>query len=141
MISVIIIVLLLNFGVVYLNDDRMAPKYPKSSLVVYKRVVWGKAVRVGDDIVIGGSIYSVLGITGDTIQIKSGLLFSNNRKIIFNNNLYVPQCNMPSQITVCSNEVFLMNVNIRNLNDSRMWGCVKLTNFEGYAMTAFSWRR
>ena len=92
-------------------------------------------------------IKRIIGIPGDTIEVKDNQAFVNNQKIEEPYALYAHPGNTPKNskknfgpVTVLENEYFVMGDNRDNTRDSRYFGMVKRQKIDGKAVvTYFSW--
>lgn len=81
-------------------------------------------------------IKRVIGLPGDTVEIKRGVVFINGEKLAepYLNPLPDPsaqQENPPEPFHVPPGEYFVMGDNRDDSNDSRFWGCVPRANIIG----------
>ena len=72
-------------------------------------------------------IKRIVGLPGETIEIKSGKIFINGRQIEepYMDPEYVVSDSTPSQVTIAADNYFVLGDNRRNSSDSRYWGTVQ----------------
>jgi signal peptidase I len=81
-------------------------------------------------------IKRVIGLPGDTIEIKNGRV-SIDQQLLTEVYIAEPPNYLMSSIVVPSSQVFVMGDNRNNSNDSHIWGFLPKTNIIGHACFRF----
>jgi signal peptidase I len=81
-------------------------------------------------------IKRVIGLPGDTIEIKNGRV-SINQQLLTEVYIAEPPNYLMSSIVVPSSQVFVMGDNRNNSNDSHIWGFLPKANIIGHACFRF----
>ncbi|MFC1517056.1 signal peptidase I [Candidatus Margulisiibacteriota bacterium] len=77
-------------------------------------------------------IKRVIGLPGDILQLRQGILYINGKKIEETHTFYADQANF-GPIQVPEDHYFMMGDNRGNSSDSRVWGFVPKANIVGKA--------
>lgn len=81
-------------------------------------------------------IKRVIGVGGDRIAVKGGIVYRNQQPLVENYTLEKPRYEMPA-VTVPKGRVFVMGDNRNNSNDSHIWGFLPEGNVIGRAIVRF----
>ena len=103
------------------------PRQPKRfSIVIFRSPQgWGKDL-----------IKRVIGLPGETIALRNGAVYINNRPLKEIHQMIKDQANF-GPILIPENNYFVMGDNRPDSNDSRYWGYLPAENIQGEAMFIF----
>lgn len=128
------------FGLFQNSDNAMSPAVNNGDLVLYYRL--DKDYKANDVIVVNynseNQIRRVIAVAGDEVDITSdGLvingLLQNESKIYQETLAYSEGITFP--VTVKEGEVFVLGDDRYNAIDSRIYGCVKISDTKGTLIT------
>ena len=137
-----ILIVLFVVQPVKVEGTSMAPKLePQDRLFVNKFVYYFSDIKRGDIVVFWypqdhtkSFIKRVIGLPGDTVEIRSGVVFVNGEKL---SEPYLPQepdyKSYPPEV-VPPHNYFVLGDHRSSSNDSRDWGSVPKQNIFGEAM-------
>lgn len=128
----LLVVVLMFFGVSYTSGNSMYPTIKNDTVLIINRVMeptYDDIVNIWSDILEKDLCKRVIGLEGDTIEIRDGVVYRNGEALdeSFNDDT---ETNM-STVTVGKNEVFVMGDNRNNSTDSRDLGTMPIDNIEG----------
>ncbi|ADY56058.1 signal peptidase I [Syntrophobotulus glycolicus DSM 8271] len=128
------------FGLLTVEDQAMQPTLPASSMVaVYKGPdIWkrGEIVSYSSPDNAKLLIKRVIGLSGDTVEIRNGLTFINNQPLY---EPYQPEkttFDLPA-VLVPENHIFVMNDNRHMRDDSRFNGLVETGLVQGKVLICY----
>lgn len=81
-------------------------------------------------------IKRVIGLPGDTVEVKNGVVYVNDKPLEEDYIKEPPHSNFP-RTKIGPDEYFMMGDNRNHSQDSRVWGTVKRSAFEGKALFIF----
>lgn len=124
-----------------IEDNSMLPTLSPNSVVLVDKFMYSKLDNLNrGDIVVyltsdkySAEIKRVIGLPGDMVEIRNGFTYVNGRPI------YEPYAEMPvaylfEPVTVSNYELFVLNDNRDNNDDSRTAGNLSLQQLEGKAL-------
>lgn len=82
-------------------------------------------------------IKRIIGLPGETIEIKDGVVYINDEKIDEKYLKDVDVTDNQEKIEIPPNHYYVMGDNRENSEDSRFWGPIKLKNIKGKAQLIF----
>jgi len=151
---ILLVAFALVFGVVrpfileafYIPSESMEPTLDVGERVFVNKFVYRFSEPERGDIIVfrsteGGNedlIKRVVGLPGDTIEVRDGVLFVNgeHREEPYLNKQF-PDSGSYGPITVPPNHLFMMGDNRANSRDSRFFGPLPFENIEGEAFVSF----
>jgi len=127
-----------------INGDCMNPQLLNNDRVVVNKVIYRfSEPQIGDVIVFPyprnpqkDFVKRVVGVAGDLIEIKDGLLFRNHRPV---QEAFVPAAvwGIFKPVKVPKGKLFVMGDNRNNSLDSRAWGFLERNNVVGRVEACF----
>ncbi len=132
----------LVFGMYRIRDNAMEPAVKEGDLVIFYRL--DKEYRVDDPITLQADgtimIRRVAGVAGDTIDFKDGVLIRNGvpqaeKGVYEKTEQFTEGPEFP--LTVPDGFVFVMGDAREHSLDSRIFGCVKISDTYGTVVTVF----
>jgi signal peptidase I len=151
---ILLVAFALVFGVVrpfileafYIPSESMNPTLEVGDRVFVNKFVYRFSEPERDDIIVfrsaeGGNedlIKRVVGLPGDNIEVRDGVLFVNgeHREEPYLNKRF-PDSESYGPTTVPPNHLFMMGDNRANSRDSRFFGPIPYENIEGEAFVSF----
>lgn len=147
--------LLFVFGINYcfkpilVNGQSMFPTYQNHDFLISSRVSYDKEKpQRGDVVIVDGANYGyemflikrVVGIEGDTIEVKNNKLYVNGELQSENYIKEKMNTNYP-KVKINKNQVFIMGDNRNDSIDSRYFGPVALESITGKIVLDSDWLR
>ncbi len=129
----------------YIPSGSMEPTLqPKDRIIVNKFIYWVRKPQRGDIIVFKyprdpsrDFIKRLVGLPGETIEIRDSVLFVNGKKV---DQPFLPKglrYGSYGPIKVPADNYFMMGDNRNNSEDSRVWGTLPKENIVGEAMVVY----
>lgn len=120
------------FGISYTSGSSMYPTIKDGTVLIINRVIepkHGDIVNVWSDILEKDLCKRVIGLEGDTIEIRDGVVYRNDEKVDepFNEDTTT---NI-EKFTVGKGDVFVAGDNRNHSTDSRTLGCMHMNDIKG----------
>jgi signal peptidase I len=133
------------------SDEGMLPTFEEGDRVFVDKVIYRFREPERQDVIVFNSlvrgtdrvmIMRVVGVPGDTVGVRDGVLFVNGERIEepYVNKRFPDDSNYPPDapyITIPPGEIFVMGDNRTNSRDSRYFGPISMEKVEGEAFVVF----
>lgn len=137
-----IAVVLFSLRLYVVPNENMAPELDTQHIAVVNVLAYKyRTPQRGDVIIANGTAVRVIGLPGETITLKDGEIYADEKKLIEQN--YLPYNTQTEPLTdqttfeVKDNEYFVLFDNRKSGGDSRLGENISLSSVTGKIITAF----